>query len=41
MLNMSELSPLILTIAVFLGGVVSGFSGLLFQPSQASFCFIS
>src|SRR5260370_7437659 len=32
MLNMSELSPLILTIAVLLGGVVSGFSGFAFSP---------
>src|SRR5438128_3243249 len=31
MLNMSELSPLILTIALFLGGVVSGFSGFAFS----------
>jgi uncharacterized protein len=31
MLNMSELSPLILTIAIFLGGVVSGFSGFAFS----------
>jgi uncharacterized membrane protein YfcA len=28
---MSELSPLILTIAIFLGGVVSGFSGFAFS----------
>jgi uncharacterized membrane protein YfcA len=31
MLNMNELSPLILTIAIFLGGVVSGFSGFAFS----------
>ena len=28
---MSELSPLIFTIAIFLGGVVSGFSGFAFS----------
>jgi uncharacterized membrane protein YfcA len=31
MLNISELSPLIFTIAIFLGGVVSGFSGFAFS----------
>src|SRR5262245_8727730 len=31
MLNMSELSPLILTIPIFLGGVASGFSGFAFS----------
>jgi len=31
MLNMSELTPLIFAIAIFLGGVVSGFSGFAFS----------